>query len=93
MSVSRRRILQTAAFVLARPAFGEPPFIAKLESMRDRVRPIAMSERQARLERARELMRQHKLDALLLTGGSSLYYFSGAHWGQSERFFWLFDSG
>ena len=34
-------------------------------------------------------MRQHKLDALLLTGGSSLYYFSGARWGQSERFFSL----
>jgi len=93
MSVSRLRILQTAAFALARPAFGEPPSIAKLESMRNRVRPIAMSERQARLEHARELMQQHKLDAMLLTGGSSLYYSSGARWGQSERFFSLLIPG
>jgi Xaa-Pro dipeptidase len=45
------------------------------------------AERQARLERARELMRRHKFDAILLTGGSSLLYFTAAHWGQSERFF------
>lgn len=44
-------------------------------------------ERQLRLEKARELMRQHKLDAVILTGGSSLFYFTGARWGQSERFF------
>ncbi len=55
--------------------------------MRGRVRPIDIGERQARLERARDLMRRHKLDAVLLTGGSSLLYFTGANWGQSERFF------
>jgi Xaa-Pro dipeptidase len=87
MPVTRRRILQTAAFALSAPALAEPPSIAALQSMRDRVRPIDAAERQARLERARELMRLHKLDAMLLTGGSSLLYFTAAHWGQSERFF------
>jgi Xaa-Pro dipeptidase len=86
MPITRRRILQTAAFAVSAPVL-EPPSIAALQSMRDRVHPIAAAERQARLERARELMRHHRLDAILLTGGSSLLYFTAAHWGQSERFF------
>jgi Xaa-Pro dipeptidase len=87
MPITRRRILQSAAFAASAPALAEPPSIAALQSMRGRVRPIEIAERQARLERARELMRRHKLDAVLLTGGSSLLYFTAAHWGQSERFF------
>jgi Xaa-Pro dipeptidase len=86
MPITRRRILQTAAFAVSAPVL-EPPSIAALQSMRDRVHPIATAERQARLERARDLMHRHQLDAILLTGGSSLLYFTAAHWGQSERFF------
>ncbi|HMJ61666.1 MAG TPA: aminopeptidase P family N-terminal domain-containing protein, partial [Bryobacteraceae bacterium] len=87
MPITRRRILQTAAFAVSAPALAEPPSIAALQSMRNRVRPIEAAERLARLERARALMRRHKLDAMLLTGGSSLLYFTAARWGQSERFF------
>ncbi len=87
MPVTRRRLLQSAALAVSAPARAEPLSIAALQSMRGRVRPIEMAERRARLERAREFMRRHKLDAVLLTGGSSLLYFTTAHWGQSERFF------
>jgi len=87
MPITRRRILQAAAFAVSAPALAEPPSIAALQSMRNRVRPIQAAERLARLERARELMRRYKLDAILLTGGSSLLYFTAARWGQSERFF------
>ena len=87
MPITRRRILQAAAFAVSAPVLAEPPSIAALRSMRDRVRPIEAAERRARLERARELMRRYKLDAMLLTGGSSLLYFTAARWGQSERFF------
>ena len=87
MPITRRRILQAAAFAVSAPMLAEPPSIAALQSMRNRVRPIEAAERLARLERARELMRRYKLDAILLTGGSSLLYFTAARWGQSERFF------
>jgi Xaa-Pro dipeptidase len=63
------------------------PSIAALTSMAGEVKPITIAEREARLERARELMRQNKLDALLLAGGTSLQYFTGVRWGNSERLF------
>jgi Xaa-Pro dipeptidase len=37
------------------------------------------------MERARELMREQKLAAILVAGGTSLQYFSGVRWGSSER--------
>jgi Xaa-Pro dipeptidase len=64
-----------------------PPSIAALESMRSLVKPITLAERQARIERARELMVEHKIDAIMLTGGTSLNYFTGVRWGNSERLF------
>jgi len=66
-----------------------PPSIARLTSMADRARPITKSERAGRIERARQLMREGRVDALFLTGGTSLDYFSGMSWGLSERLFAL----
>jgi Xaa-Pro dipeptidase len=64
-----------------------PPAIAELKSMQDEVRPITNTERRGRIERARQLMADRKLDAILLAGGASLYYFTGIKWGNSERLF------
>jgi Xaa-Pro aminopeptidase len=64
-----------------------PPSIAALSSMRDQATPITNDERRARVERARRLMAEHKLDAVVLTGGTSLAYFSGMRWGGGERLF------
>jgi len=64
-----------------------PPSIASLPSMREQARPITNDERQARIDTARRLMADHKLDAILLTGGTSLLYFAGMRWGNSERLF------
>ena len=64
-----------------------PPSIAALTSMRDRARPITLDERRARIERARALMAEQKLDAIVLAGGTSLVYFTGIRWGNSERLF------
>ena len=47
--------------------------------------PITRAERQQRLEHARRLLRQHGVDALLITAGASLRYFTGVGWGASER--------
>lgn len=47
--------------------------------------PISSAERAARLEKAREHLARMKADALLVTAGASLRYFTGITWGQSER--------
>jgi Xaa-Pro dipeptidase len=65
----------------------EPPSIAALTSMRDQAVPISADERRGRIEKARRLMAERKIDALMLTGGTSLVYFSGMRWGLSERLF------
>jgi Xaa-Pro dipeptidase len=62
-----------------------PPAIAALTSMKGQERPISVDERRARLEKARRLMAENKIDALLLTGGTSMVYFTGMQWGNSER--------
>ncbi len=64
-----------------------PPSIAALTSMKDQATPITMDERRARIESARRLMAGQKLDAIMLTGGTSLLYFTGVRWGNSERLF------
>jgi Xaa-Pro dipeptidase len=62
-----------------------PPSIAALKPMTDGVTPISADERRERIERARSLMQANGVDALFLTGGTSLDYFSGIRWGLSER--------
>jgi len=62
-----------------------PPSIAALTSMRDRATPITLEERRARIEKARRLMREQSLNGILLTGGTSLDYYTGIRWGLSER--------
>lgn len=53
--------------------------------MRDGVVPISADERRARIEKAKRLMRENRIDALMLTGGTSMEYFTGIRWGLSER--------
>jgi len=62
-----------------------PRPIASLTPMTDQVRPITVEERQKRIEKARGLMSTNNLDAIMLTGGTSLLYFTGIRWGLSER--------
>ncbi|MGH7592514.1 MAG: M24 family metallopeptidase [Gemmatimonadales bacterium] len=99
--ISRRSFLGTSSLALAGAACSQrvarnvpaaqahdakiPPGIAALPSMKDQARPIAVPERQGRLDRARRLMGEHGLDAIVLAGGTSLTYFTGMHWGSSER--------
>ena len=95
--LTRRRLLQTTAslaavpvlrgFAAAEPHANLPRSIAALKSMRAQVRPITTEERRARLDRAQQLMRENKIDAILLAGGTSLTYFTGMRWGNSERLF------
>ena len=62
-----------------------PAPIAALTSMRDRMVPITVDERKARVAKARRLLAENGLSALMLTGGTSLRYFTGIEWWLSER--------
>ena len=62
-----------------------PPAIKALTSMKALAKPITVDERRARLEKARALMKANNIDALMLTGGTSMEYFTGIRWGVSER--------
>jgi Xaa-Pro aminopeptidase len=93
MSLSRRQWLEIcglAALAPARPASAEgdtPPALAALRPMTAGVAPITTDEHRARLRRAQRLLVETGLEALVLASGSSLTYFTGAQWGESERFF------
>ncbi|MGH9597099.1 MAG: M24 family metallopeptidase [Edaphobacter sp.] len=93
----RRFLLTSAAAAAATPALSLaqqshqsenlPSAIVALTSRRTEAVPITLAEREQRLDRARTLMHQNKIDAIVITTGTSLTYFTGLRWGQSERFF------
>jgi Xaa-Pro dipeptidase len=99
MKFSRRNFLQNAGLAttvaLAQPAraFGadsktkQPEAIAKLKSRKAEAQPITTAEREQRMERARQLMSENKIDAIMVMGGTSLVYFTNIHWWMSERLF------
>ncbi len=62
-----------------------PPAIAALTSMSGQMVPITVAERVGRLEKARRLMSAVGMDAIVLTGGTTLRYFTNIDWGLSER--------
>jgi Xaa-Pro dipeptidase len=55
--------------------------------MRSQVRPISAQERRERVEKARRLMAEQKIDALMLCQGTSLVYFTSIEWSGGERLF------
>jgi Xaa-Pro dipeptidase len=65
------------------------PALARLKSRKDEAKPITREERQQRQERARQLMTENELDAILLMEGTSLKYFTGIRWWGGERMFAL----
>jgi Xaa-Pro dipeptidase len=62
-----------------------PPAIAALTPMTAGVTPITIEERKTRIDKATRLMREARIGAVMLTGGTSLEYFTNIRWGLSER--------
>ena len=93
--MTRRTFIVTAsaaASVAAAPQGSAPAIpesISSLKPMTEGVQPITDEERHARIEKARRLMRENKLSAVVLEGGSSMFYFTGTRWPQSDRIFAL----
>jgi hypothetical protein len=72
----------------ARTATTEPTGSdSTLRRMTDSVVPITLEERKGRIEKAQELMRDNRIDAIYLEPGSSMSYYTGMRWGTSERMF------
>ena len=96
--LSRRRFLQTGSVAAATATLptvvqgteGEkplPPAVAQLKSLHGEATPISVDERRDRQEKARKLMRENNLSAILMTEGTSLTYFTGIRWWGGERLF------
>jgi Xaa-Pro dipeptidase len=66
-----------------------PPSLARLRSRKSEATPITREERRDRQERARKLMSENALDAIVLMEGTSLRYFTGIRWWGGERTFAL----
>jgi Xaa-Pro dipeptidase len=102
--ISRRRFLEVGGVAGVAAASGSlaaaaaveksgaaelPPSLARLQSRKAEATPITKEERQRRIERARKLMSENNLDAIVLMTGTSLNYFSGIRWWGGERMFAL----
>ena len=81
--MNRRLFLSTAAAGLRtmaraqQPPASVPDAIRNLRPMTGGIQPITTEERRARVEKARRLMHENRLDAVLMEGGSSAFYFTG----------------
>src|SRR5712671_6647073 len=102
--ISRRRFLElsgvagiatAAGGIVTASALGKsedsslPPSLAALKSRKSEAVPITREERHERQERARKLMGENALDAIVLMEGTSQRYFTGIRWWGGERLFAL----
>src|SRR5436190_12699931 len=100
MTINRRNFLRTtalsagAATVLqglsgcntpAAQAEEKSSPLDSLKSMTEGVALITVEERKARIEKAQRLMAESKINAVYLDGGTSMEYFTGVKWWNSER--------
>src|ERR1700733_11641300 len=76
--MNRRTFMAVAAAGLA-GAQDVPDAIKKLRPMLDGIQPIRNDERRARVDKAQRLMRENKIDAIVLENGSSMFYFTGTY--------------
>lgn len=99
--ISRRRFFEVSALTTGAALSAQavvraseadtqlPPSIAQLKSRKNEAQPITGEEREQRQERARKLMTENALDAVVMMEGTSLRYFTGMHWWGGERMFAL----
>ena len=101
VSSSRRRFLKASAAgavvlpavmlggtALARESTGQvklPASIMALKPVTSQIVPITDDERRARLAKAQRLMGENGMDAVFMDGGTSISYFTGMRFGNSER--------
>jgi Xaa-Pro dipeptidase len=105
MRIPRRRFVRAstlaAAGACAAPALAQGgaagatgpadrhPAIGALKPFPGKAVPIGDDERRTRIEKARRLMAEHGMGAIVLEPGTSLSYYVNVRWGLSERPFLL----
>ena len=100
MRFDRRSFLRASTGLAAASAAGLPAAAAQTESgeplpepiralkpMTGGIAPITDRERLERIEKARKLMTDNGIDAIFIEPGSSLFYYTGVRWSNSERMF------
>jgi len=89
MRMNRRDALLLGAAATAASALSPASAFAAdsgaLKKMTGDVKPIGRDEYLARIDKARQLMGQYGIGALLIEPGASMVYFSGVEWWRSER--------
>jgi Xaa-Pro dipeptidase len=104
MRISRRTFVQNSAAVAGvlsadltamsaqgrgGPSGPVPDSIRALKPFPGRATPISDDERLARIEKARRLMTENGVGAIVLEPGTSMTYYVNVRWGLSERPFLL----
>ncbi len=97
MGITRRYFVKAstlaAAAASAAPALAQRtdvhPAIAALKPYPGKAAPISDDERRARIEKARRLMADNGIGAIVLEPGTSMSYYVNVRWGLSERPFLL----
>jgi Xaa-Pro dipeptidase len=91
--LSRRVFLASTAAAFARGIHAQtspiPAAIRDLKPMTGGVQPISDEERRGRIEKARRLMREHQLGAVIMESGSSMFYFTGTRGVAGDSMFAL----
>jgi Xaa-Pro dipeptidase len=86
--IRRRRFLQGASAIAALTTLPFDRVMAQAAAELPTIpipAPISSTERLQRLAKARALMAQHGIGALIVEPGASLDYFTGVQWWRSER--------
>ncbi|MGO9262328.1 MAG: M24 family metallopeptidase [Bryobacteraceae bacterium] len=91
--MNRRMFLatSTAGLLSAQTPSAQTPAasFAKLKPMTGDIQPIGEDERLARIEKARRLMQENKIAAIVCQGGASLFYYTGVHWAAGPTLAWV----
>ena len=93
MTIERRDFIKLSAFSMFALAIDKSsPEVAQdapTKPTASQAKPITKTEYLQRQETARRYIREADIDAIMLTGGTGLQYFTNAQWGLSERLFAL----
>ena len=88
LTIGRRGLLGAGALLplaAASAVRAAEPDLAGLHDITTDAKPIDAAEYARRLAHAQALMKANDIAAVVLEAGSSMVYFTGVHWWQSER--------
>lgn len=92
MTIDRREFIKLGALTTVALTVDDNALAnqdAPVKPMASQAKPITREEYLQRQETARRYMHDAGIDAIFVTGGTSLQYFTNAQWGLSERLFAL----